>query len=95
MNKFTKNDLMNLMADIIRTNEAENRLIDLYCKQQECKACYGTGIDGEPNGYGCKGLNQFEKEVLPNILNRIYCHQYNSAISLINSIKKPKKRIIK
>ena len=37
----------------------ENELIDEYCKSQNCSACNGTDINGEPNGYGCPDMEEY------------------------------------
>ena len=37
----------------------ENELIDEYCDKQNCTACNGSDVNGEPNGYGCDGLEEW------------------------------------
>lgn len=40
----------------------ENDLIEDYCKSVNCNICHGSDLNGEPNGYGCRGLDDFLEE---------------------------------
>ena len=37
----------------------EDEVGDIFCETVNCRSCFGSAIDGEPNGYGCKGREDF------------------------------------
>ena len=39
--------------------ENVNELIDEFCLKKKCSICQGTDMEGEPNGYGCDGMEAF------------------------------------
>jgi hypothetical protein len=83
--EFTKEDLMNLMSDMIGGCH-DDVLGKLFCKRMNCSACDGTGLDGEPNGYGCKEAEEFNEELMGDIINAIINREFDMAIAHINSI---------
>lgn len=38
----------------------EDGFYDLYCKSENCEACFGTNPEGEPNGYGCEDRDEYD-----------------------------------
>jgi hypothetical protein len=36
----------------------EDKYVKAYCIRQNCHSCDGTDFNGEPNGYGCPGLEE-------------------------------------
>ena len=36
-----------------------NDAVKRYCNKQKCKECDGSDESGEPNGYGCDGLEEY------------------------------------
>lgn len=61
------NDLReyNIMIDF-----EPDKYVDAYCRRQKCKTCEGTDINGEPNGYGCQGLEDRQERMYNSILKR-------------------------
>lgn len=47
-----------------------DKYTNAYCKRQKCKACEGIDFNGEPNGYGCTGLDKRIDNMYNSILNR-------------------------
>ena len=41
----------------------EDEIGDMFCEAMKCLDCFGTGSDGEPNGYGCGGREKWIKKV--------------------------------
>ena len=37
----------------------EDKHGETYCKKKKCRACEGTDENGEPNGYGCVGRDEY------------------------------------
>ena len=48
----------------------EDKYTKSYCKRQKCNACDGSDYNGEPNGYGCKGLEDRVNTMYNSILKR-------------------------
>jgi len=56
MNEVTK------MKPLLYHYLDEDILGDEYCHRVGCNACFGSDINGEPNGYGCEGRENFTYE---------------------------------
>lgn len=41
-----------------------------YCNRKQCSYCDGTDYNGEPNGYGCDGLDKRVETMYKSILKR-------------------------
>ena len=41
-----------------------------YCKKMKCTACDGTDFNGEPNGYGCEGNDNYIESRYQSIYKR-------------------------
>jgi len=48
----------------------EDKYIEKYCMKVNCSKCNGTGEDGEPNGYGCEGNDDYVDKWYNSILKR-------------------------
>ena len=48
----------------------EDKYTAAYCKRMKCRECIGTDFNGEPNGYGCGGLEERIKIMYNSILKR-------------------------
>lgn len=48
----------------------DTKYTEAYCRKQKCRKCEGTDQNGEPNGYGCVGLENRVKTMYYSILNR-------------------------
>lgn len=47
-----------------------DKYIESYCRRMNCRACEGTDLNGEPNGYGCHGLEKRQETMYQSILKR-------------------------
>lgn len=56
------------MKPLKKKYEDENDLIDEFCSRSECRSCMGTDMNGEPNGYGCDGLEVFLEKYRERII---------------------------
>lgn len=48
----------------------EDKYVKTYCKSKNCNMCNGSDSSGEPNGYGCEGLEKRIDNMYNSILNR-------------------------
>ncbi|BDB03753.1 hypothetical protein [Clostridium botulinum] len=48
----------------------EEKYVSAYCRKHNCSFCTGTTSSGEPNGYGCEGLENRINTMYTSILNR-------------------------
>ena len=55
----------------------DNDLIDDFCSQMKCNLCHGTDQNGEPNGYGCPSMEEFQDKYDDYIL------EYDEAYDLV------------
>jgi hypothetical protein len=46
----------------------EDKHGDRYCNKQKCRACNGIDENGEPNGYGCVGRDEYIQSRYDSIL---------------------------
>jgi hypothetical protein len=48
----------------------EDAIGDAFCLSQGCSECQGSDYNGEPNGYGCEGRDNFVSKRFREILNQ-------------------------
>jgi len=48
----------------------EDKYADKFCREQNCRLCYGTDFNGEPNGYGCTAQDEYISKWFNSILYR-------------------------
>ena len=48
----------------------DDKYTDAYCRKMKCNDCMGTDMNGEPNGYGCNGLEKRIENMYNSILKR-------------------------
>ena len=48
----------------------EDKYLGKFCNKVNCYACDGTDFNGEPNGYGCQGNDDYIKSRYNSILKR-------------------------
>jgi len=56
-------------CEIMKDFDGE-KYIKSYCNKHKCHQCEGTDFNGEPNGYGCAGLEKRIETMYASILNR-------------------------
>lgn len=59
-----------IISDVIMDDFDPDKYDGIYCKKMNCHACEGTDYNGDPNGYGCQGNDEYIDKRYNSILKR-------------------------